>query len=145
LSISLPPLRDRREDIGRIAERYLAGLRTEHVRPHLSFSADALWALEAYDWPGNIRELENIVLKAFADRPYGSIEPVHLRNLLDSEPVHSRGRLADEVPLHQALQDFEADLIRMAVARHPTLSAAARALGIDLRTLYAKRLKHSLG
>ena len=145
LSIRLPPLRERREDIAPIAERYLAGLRTEHDRPHVSLSVDSLRTLEAYDWAGNIRELQNIVLKAFVEPTSGTIEPAHLGRLLNAPPAPSEGMTADDIPLHQALQDFEAHMIRMAITRHPTLSAAARALGIDLRTLYAKRSRHGLG
>jgi two-component system nitrogen regulation response regulator GlnG len=139
LAIHLLPLRDRREDIAPIAEQYLAGLRAAHSRPEVSLSAEAIRALEAHDWPGNVRELEGVMLKAFVAVTAGAIA-VNDLGVGDSQRAEPTPGpvLADGMRLHQAVQEFEAGLIRAALAQHPTLNGAARALGIDQKTLYLK-------
>src|SRR5262245_4716254 len=65
VTIHLPPLRERREDIRPLATHFAARTAGPSVRP-VSFAKEALWLLENYDWPGNVRELENAVVRAVA-------------------------------------------------------------------------------
>src|SRR5216110_2601494 len=64
LTLTVPPLRDRRADILPLAEHLLAGLRSAHGRPHVQLSEPALRMLAAYAWPGNVRELRNALERA---------------------------------------------------------------------------------
>jgi two-component system response regulator PilR (NtrC family) len=64
ITIELPPLRDRAEDIPELAEFFLSRLAEDLGRPGLSFSADALAVLRSYAFPGNVRQLQNIVERA---------------------------------------------------------------------------------
>jgi DNA-binding NtrC family response regulator len=64
INISVPPLRERKEDIPHLVEHFLKKFGEENVRPGLQFTAEAMKALMDYDWPGNVRELENAVERA---------------------------------------------------------------------------------
>jgi len=64
ITLTLPPLRDRRDDIMALAERFLAGFVKDYARPAAGFSPEARDALLSYRWPGNIRELRNVVERA---------------------------------------------------------------------------------
>ncbi len=78
VSIHLPPLRDRREDIPALATHFLAAFaREEHTTPKV-FSPDAVGLLARYGWPGNVRELENVVKRAAALAPTPLVLPDHL-------------------------------------------------------------------
>jgi len=73
IMISLPPLRDRIEDVPLLAGRLLARACRRHERPEIGLSAGALRVLSAYSWPGNVRELENELLRAVAMNPQKEI------------------------------------------------------------------------
>jgi len=64
LTLEVPPLRERREDIPSLAERFLASFGREYRKPGLTFAAETLGLLRAYPWPGNVRELRNAVERA---------------------------------------------------------------------------------
>ncbi len=80
--IYLPPLRDRPEDIEPLARRLLARLAAETGHRAADLSSEALTLLAAYDWPGNVRQLENVLHRALALSAGGSIEPADLPQLL---------------------------------------------------------------
>jgi DNA-binding NtrC family response regulator len=64
ISISMPPLRERRDDIPLLIKHILYSIQQEESNPHLELSRDAIELLQAYHWPGNVRELENVIKKA---------------------------------------------------------------------------------
>ena len=64
VSIYLPPLRDRREDIPLLAKHFLAKRLQEEKRPRQEFTKESLEILTEYPWPGNVRQLENVVEQA---------------------------------------------------------------------------------
>src|SRR5690606_87341 len=64
ITLTLPPLRERREDLLELAERFLARFVKEYARPARGFSDEARAALLDYHWPGNIRELRNVIERA---------------------------------------------------------------------------------
>ena len=71
IQVLLPPLRDRREDIPLLVQHFLDRLGREHIppRPGVSFTQEAMRRLMAFDWPGNVRQLENVVERAFTLSP----------------------------------------------------------------------------
>jgi DNA-binding NtrC family response regulator len=100
--ISVPPLRDRREDIPRLVERLAATAARRMGRPFTSVSAGFLERARAYDWPGNIRELENLVERALIMSNDGTLEAQHLSFGLDN----ASGSV-NPLPTSATLEDLE--------------------------------------
>ncbi|MFN7965332.1 MAG: sigma-54 dependent transcriptional regulator [Acidobacteriota bacterium] len=133
VTLSVPPLRERREDIPRLAEMFLKQLcRANSLRPrHLT--AAAMEALARYGWPGNVRELVNALEAVLVSTPTEEIDLVHL-------PSNIQGHIA-ETPHPRAmaghtLRDMEAEAIRSTLsAAGGSRTRAAELLGIGVRTL----------
>ena len=100
--ISVPPLRDRREDIPRLVERLAATAARRMGRPFTSVSPGFLERARAYDWPGNIRELENLVERALIMSNDGALEVQHLSFGLDNGSGS-----ATPLPTSATLEDLE--------------------------------------
>ncbi|MFA5940596.1 MAG: sigma-54 dependent transcriptional regulator [Sinimarinibacterium sp.] len=135
VSITLPALRDRREDILPIAEHLLLRMARRYDRPARAFSADAVALLNAHSWPGNLRELHNAVERAVIVSDTDAIRPEHLPFGRERPPPASGLRAGDAV----SLQALERAHIEAIVSTSPSLEAAARILKIDSSTLYRKR------
>ena len=135
--ISLPPLRARRDDVPALVNHFLRRFNRRFRRDVRSIAHDALAALSAYDFPGNVRELENLIERAFA---MGAREQITLGDLpsLAKAAVVGPGAATGAIP---QLADVEKELILRALAYYTDdKEAAARALGISRRTIY-RRLK----
>ena len=140
--ITLPPLRERRDDIGALVTHFLRRFNRRFHREVRGVAPDALAALSAYSFPGNVRELENLIERAYA---MGAREQITLADLptLGRSPVMvattpSSATSPQAVP---TLADVERELILKALAVfQDDKEAAARALGISRRTIY-RRLK----
>ncbi len=136
--VTLPPLRERREDIPSLINHFLRRFNKRFHRDVRGVAPEALAALTAYTFPGNVRELENLIERAFA---MGAREQIALNDLpsLSKTPMTSTPVTSPEsVP---ALADVERELILKALAVFKDdKEAAARALGISRRTIY-RRLK----
>lgn len=145
VSLVLPALRERREDLSVLARHYLASAKARRQRTDLDFSEAALASIAAYKWPGNLRELRNAVERAVILSPGPSIEPEDL-GLPQAEPDSGTTRGAADVALGAdvKLEELEREHIARVIARAPTLEAAARILGIDSTTLQRKRKRYGL-
>src|SRR5438874_3700568 len=150
VTIHLPPLRERREDIRPLAS-YFATRTIDENTPPLSFSKDAMWLLENYDWPGNIRELENAVVRAAAlcdqiVQPEDLPERVRRSFKGTQAPTSSQLNLANGIDDSLlSLADLERRHILRALARTAgNKQAAARILGIDRTTLQRKLERYEL-
>ncbi len=135
VSIKVPPLRDRPEDIPALVQRFLDEFRALHHKSVQAFSPRTLRALMAYTWPGNVRELRNCVesLVVLGQGPVIELEdiPEHIRSGDGGEWV----TLPVGAPLHEA----EKTLILRTLARMGgNKSLAAQKLGIGLKTLYRR-------
>ena len=130
LSIELPPLRERRRDIPLLAQHCLERLSRSRGKPVTGISRAAVAALMNHDYPGNIRELENIVEHAFVLCTGTVIEPGHL-------PDHFRGQVPAGGPgTVPTLRDYEARYILEVLERHHwNRQAAAREMGVHKTTL----------
>ncbi|HXV79274.1 MAG TPA: sigma-54 dependent transcriptional regulator [Candidatus Binatia bacterium] len=138
IDLQPPPLRERSEDILRLARRFLRFFAKAARRhpPELSKAAEA--ALLAYTWPGNIRELRNAIERAVILWPAQVIEPEGFPSQI-STPVLSQGpQLGGDF----SLEEIEREHVRGVVARAPTLEDAAAILKIDVSTLWRKRKKY---
>src|SRR5439155_26624936 len=87
VQIDLPPLRERREDIGLLASYFLDRVRRREARPALEFSPEVESLLERYDYPGNVRELENAIEHAVAVADGAKILPADLPAALRGPPL----------------------------------------------------------
>ena len=139
--LELPPLRDRKEDIPLLVERFIDQLKLLRGKNVSGISQAALALLMSHDYPGNIRELENIIEHAFVICPEGRIEPRCLPDSLIS-PV---SRPAGGGPIEVALSSVEAQVIMEALKRNNyNRLAAARDLGMHKATLFRKIKKLGL-
>jgi transcriptional regulator with PAS, ATPase and Fis domain len=135
--ISLSPLRARRDDVPALVNHFLRRFNRRFRRDVRGIAPDALAALSAYDFPGNVRELENLIERAFA---MGAREQITIADLpsLAKSAVVAPGATTGAIP---QLADVEKELILRALAYYTDdKEAAARALGISRRTIY-RRLK----
>jgi two-component system, NtrC family, response regulator HydG len=142
--ILVPTLRERCDDILLLAESLLA-----RVRPGQPFVIDeaARRALVAYDYPGNVRELRNIVERASLLADDARIELRHLPPEVVTPRTGDRATLADSDgdASGRALRSAERDALVLALARHDgSRRALAETLGISERTLYRKLQVHGL-
>ena len=138
IELHMPPLRECREDIPLIAQSILARAARQPGAPAPRLSAAALEELSRYDFPGNIRELENILERAMALSGGEEIGPddLRLRPALVDEPGARPAEGALEVPLPEYLDRVEREAILAALARTDfNRTAAAKLLGVTFRTL----------
>ncbi len=134
--LQLPPLRDRKEDIAMLVDHFIEKLNILRGKAITGIAPDALGVLMASDFPGNIRELENIIEHAFVLCPGGRIELAHLPCYL--HPAAYRPPDADD-DLQGALASAEAAAIMKALMRnHYNRQAAADELGMHKSTLFRK-------
>ena len=136
VTIQVPPLRERRQDIPTLVEAFLDELARSNAVPRKTISPEALEALAGYNWPGNVRELKNILESVLVSSAGDRILPA------DLPPSVLRERTAASRPVIAAgtkLEDVERDLIRATLEEtggNRTHSAAL--LGIGVRTLQRK-------
>jgi two-component system response regulator PilR (NtrC family) len=140
IRIELPPLRERKEDIAEIAEHLLRRCAAEHKKEIVGFSPDALRALDAYDFPGNVRELENVVERAVALAQASVIGLGDLPHELvgaTSRPTPELLALPEEgCDLDQVLGEVERRLILQALERSGGVRVqAAKILNVPVRSL----------
>src|SRR5512140_491964 len=133
VTIRIPPLRERREDVPLLAEHFAA----KHGRGKGAISPEARDLLQAYDWPGNVRELENVVARALALNPSGVVVPADLPDRVRG----GRGPEAARLPLPPGFRPTLDELSRRYAALvlgecGGNKTRAAELLGIDRKTLY---------
>jgi PAS domain S-box-containing protein len=133
--LDLPPLRDRKADIPLLVERFVGRLNRVRGRSVPGVSRDTLAILMAHNYPGNIRELENVIEHAFVLCGEGPIEPSHLPDFLVAR-APPKARRSD---LRGSVRAAEAQSILDALKRnHFNRLAAARELGMHKTTLFRK-------
>ena len=139
VSIHLPALRDRREDIPLLAQHFLAKRLADEQHPPQEFSKDTLELLTKYHWPGNVRELQNVVEQASIWCRGATITPEHLPSSVRTDshaPALRAGTLEGRLTLEKAVMEFERQLILDALKRTDFVQVhAAALLGISRRML----------
>jgi len=146
--VIIPPLRARREDIDALIDFFLQKFARELNKRQLTISDDARARLRQYDWPGNIRELENCIERAAILCNNSCIEPADLH----LGPESSSDRLSEALDLsgtlaeatERTLRSVEKAKIAEALARTSSRNAAADLLGISARTLASKMKEYGL-
>lgn len=135
ISLTLPPLRKRKEDIPHLAEKFLDRLNVVQKKNISAFTPEVFSFFYTYNWPGNIRELENIVERAYVlcSKKMIGIE------CLPQELTNTRLPLDETSDIRTAKMMVEEQAIMRALERNKNnRSAAARELGIDKTTFYRK-------
>ena len=140
ITLRVPALRERREDILPLAERFLAAAAVRARRQQLRFSPEAEAVICSYHWPGNVRELRNAVERAVVL----SIGEVVAPESLPDGLFQPRSQAA-MFPAPSSLEELEREQIIRTLAQSPTLQDAAEALGINATTLWRKRKRYHLG
>ncbi|MCX7050026.1 MAG: sigma-54 dependent transcriptional regulator [Candidatus Sumerlaeota bacterium] len=138
IEVAIPSLRERGEDILRLAGRFLEFFARAAGRATPQFSKAAEEALLAYAWPGNIRELRNAMERAVIVWPHQTIEPQALPVRISGQPESSGLSLGGD----NSIEEVEREHILRVIARSATLEDAAKILGLDPSTLWRKRKKY---
>ena len=136
--ITIPPLRERHEDVSVLAEDVLAFVGRRNRRRLQGFTDEAVEALKEYEWPGNVRELGNVVERAAILCKSDRVGAEHLP--LRAIPRKNGIKPGDSVSLKQ----IEEEHIRRVLARSKSLHEAAKILGIDLTTLWRRRRQYNI-
>jgi two-component system, NtrC family, response regulator AlgB len=138
IEIEMPPLRDRPDDVVRLAESLLVFFSRRDHRPARGYTPQAIEALRSYNWPGNVRELRNVVERAVILCRGELVGPEHLA----VQPTgHGRPvTVGDPVSLEQ-LEELH---IRAVLASAKSAEEAATVLGMDRATLWRRRKKYGL-
>lgn len=133
--ITLPPLRDRTEDIPELAEHFL---KRERPRVNKSFSAEALLTLQKYSWPGNVRELKRVCEQAALTSPLPIIRPDDIEALLQKKSSYSAAQFDYSRGLATLCEEFEARLIRQALSEFKDIEMVGEKLKVSRSSLYKK-------
>lgn len=140
MHLHLPPLRERMEDIPLLVERFIAKMNRLRGRAVSDVGRDAMAVLMAHDFPGNIRELENIIEHAFILCHEGEIATEHLPSYLQQS-----SRNFSSVSIEGSRQQTEKEMILAVLHRNNyNRLAAAKELGIHKTTLFRKLKKYNL-
>jgi DNA-binding NtrC family response regulator len=150
LTLTVPPLRERRADILPLAEHLLATLRATHGRPRAELSEAARRMLAAYAWPGNVRELRNALERAlvFSGGDRGAVnlqnDLLEPGNFPESVQTAAPGAASPVAGL-RSLEEVEREVIAATLeATHYQITRSAEILGISRKTLLEKRKKFGL-
>jgi two-component system NtrC family response regulator len=140
ISINVPPLRKRGDDIKLLANAFLERYNIMFNKKIMGFSPDASDEIEKYSWPGNVRELENKLQKALITSESNIIEPFNLGFGKRSDKKASNGKTVKRfqgITLKEARKRLEMELVESTVVRHKgNIKRAAEELGISRPTLY---------
>ncbi len=120
ITLTLPPLRERRSDIPALAQFFLDRHTRDAKRPGMTFSVEALDALTRYAWPGNIRELDNVIARAVVLSPMDTIEPAMLALMPEDAGSRSPGDGPLpylDLPYHDSLEEHSRFIIARAIER----------------------------
>jgi transcriptional regulator with GAF, ATPase, and Fis domain len=153
--VTIPALRERREDVPLLIEHFLAAVATRLGRPAKALSADAYRALLAYDWPGNVRELEHAVEQAIVLAAHHAIElddlPVALRGSTPptatawAAPAAGDGAAGFKQSKQRVIEQFERRFIADALTRHHgNISKAAEEMGMYRQHLQLKLAEYGI-
>jgi NtrC-family two-component system response regulator AlgB len=134
ISFRLPPLRERLQDLEAIARRHLEFFAHRAGKQFCGFSVAALETMRSYSWPGNLRELRNLIERAVI---LGAGDEVGADDLAEIIHVRSEFRVGGRV----TLEEIENEHIRKVIANSRTIDEAATVLGIDPATLYRRKKK----
>lgn len=142
IPIHIPPLRERLEDIPPLAYYFLQKL-NETYNTNIQLAPDALNLLEVYPWPGNVRELQNVIERAVVTIDDDMIDADQISRLLQWKKLDTKSKpiITNIMPLQEALEEVEEQLILLAMEKYKTTTMAAKMLGISQSSVSRKYQK----
>ena len=150
IQIKLPPLRDRKEDIQILANHFLKKYSEELSKNILKITPEALQILLNYDYPGNVRELQNIIERAVALESSQELTANNLSSYLSEQPLLKKGSIDIEIPsegidLEKMVEDLERTLLLKALDKTKGIKKkAAELLHINFRSMRYRLEKYGL-
>lgn len=150
VNIHLPPLRERSSDIPLLAAHFIL-LQNQKFKTEIKgFESEALRILCVYEWPGNIRQLKNVIEACMAMETGEYISNDTLAQFIEADPdssalSHETWQVNLDVPYTAALEHFEADLLRSLLKRHGgNIDSAAHEAGMNMVTMYRKIKRYGI-
>lgn len=150
LNIHLPPLRERTKDIPLLAAHFIHLQNQKFGTKVKGFEKDALGALCSFDWPGNIRQLKNVIEACIAMDSKENISCKTLLQFIEPSPEEAAPKIFEsrdntDLPFSTALDLFEADLLKNLLKKHHgNVELAAKEAGMNMATIYRKMKKHNI-
>ena len=142
--VAIPPLAERREDIPLLAGQYAARFAAEHRIPQPQFSEEAIAALQACEWPGNVRQLRNIIERTIILAPSDKVQLIEA-DMLPAEVTNHYAGSSDGVnalmgaPLREAREAFEREYLQVQIRRFSgNISKTAAFVGMERSALHRK-------
>ena len=143
--VTIPALAERREDIPPLVEQFIAHYASERRVPTPEIAQDAMVALQSYDWPGNVRQLRNLVERTIILAPGDRIGRIEL-DLLPAEVLGDQGDMGSAggnaimgAPLREARETFEREYLRVQIRRFSgNISRTASFIGMERSALHRK-------
>jgi two-component system nitrogen regulation response regulator NtrX len=144
--VHIPALNERREDIPALIDHFVARFATERRVPTPIVTEDAIGVLQAFDWPGNVRQLRNIVERTIILAPGDRIGQIEI-DMLPAEILSDQARLAPGeaaksimgTPLREARETFEREYLRVQIRRFSgNISRTASFIGMERSALHRK-------
>ena len=155
MPLTLPPLRERPADVLALATHFVRRFGEQNGRPQASLDDAALAALAAHRWPGNVRQLQNLVERLVVLADADRIGASDVERELGKAPLAAPATATGAAPAASSTADPTLDASRLKAEKDAIVQAlerakdnrtlAARLLGVSRRTLYNKLREHSLG
>jgi two-component system nitrogen regulation response regulator NtrX len=144
--VKLPALRERREDIPELVSHFLARYAMDRRVSPPSISEEAVAALQAHDWPGNVRQLRNIIERTLILAPGDRVSCIEVdllpAEIIDNQGAVGRGNNAMAImgsPLREARESFEREYLRIQIRRFSgNISRTASFIGMERSALHRK-------
>jgi transcriptional regulator of aroF, aroG, tyrA and aromatic amino acid transport len=143
LTLHIPPLRERKSDVLPMAERFIARF-AEPQRQRIKISTTCQSALQQYAWPGNVRQIENTLLRAVSLVEGDVLEPEHLQ-LPNLTSVWDHSDEDFDGTLDEAMKRFEADLLKRLYPAYPSSRQLGRKLGVSHTAIANKLREYRIG
>ncbi|HEX6219307.1 MAG TPA: sigma-54 dependent transcriptional regulator [Sphingomicrobium sp.] len=144
--VRMPPLKERREDIPELASHFIARFAAERRIPTPNLSDEAMAALQAHDWPGNVRQLRNIIERTIILAPGDRVSCIEV-DLLPNEIMDNQGAVGLSAatmsimgsPLREARESFEREYLKIQIRRFSgNISRTASFIGMERSALHRK-------
>ena len=141
--IHIPALKKRKNDIPVLIQRFISELEKNYEQEK-SISAEALHVLMDYNWPGNVRELKNLIERLYIMVKDEKIEVKHLPSHIAADDEQKSIRVNGLMPLQEAVERVEKDLIKKALTEYGSTRKAGKKLGVHASTIVRKKQKYNL-